>query len=302
MGVDAADINNDGRPICSWPTCCRSVKTSSRRRRARRATTCSISGFAPAITRSTRNTLQLNRGDATFAEIGYLAGVFATDWSWAPLFADLDNDVLKDLFITSGIYRRPNDLDYINYVGNEAVQASLAKGITKENLPLLDRMPRIPLANHAYHNNGDLTFTNKADASGLAEPGFSNGAAYVDLNNSGSLDIVVNRINAPAAIYRNHARTVNGNGYLTVELRGARGNTSGIGAHVTVKQQGTMQVLEQGLTRGFSPPSTRGCTGLGSAKQVDSLIVLWPDRRTQVLTNVATNRLITLWQDSAAWE
>src|SRR5207247_822659 len=127
-------------------------------------------------------------GTLRFSEIGYLAGVYATDWSWAPLFADLDNDGYKDLFVTDGIYRRPNDLDYINYVGNEAVQASLAQGITHENLTLLQRMPQIPLPNHAFRNNGDLTFTNMAAAWGLAQPGFSNGAAYVDLNNSGALD------------------------------------------------------------------------------------------------------------------
>src|SRR5438045_2775605 len=115
--------------------------------------------------------LQLNRGRRRFSEIGYLAGVFATDWSWAPLFADLDNDGWKDLFITSGIYRRPNDLDYIAYISSEAVQASLAKGITNENLPLVKRMPHVRLANHAFRNNGGLssglTFTNMAEAWGL---------------------------------------------------------------------------------------------------------------------------------------
>jgi hypothetical protein len=122
----------------------------------------------------------------------------------------------------------------------------------------------------------------------------------VDLNNSGALDLVVNRINAPAAIYRNHARTLNGNGYLTVELRGSRGNTSGIGARVTIKEHGTMQVLEQNLTRGFeSSVDPRLHFGVGQAKQIDSLIVVWPDRRTQVMTNVSVNRMVTFWQDSA---
>jgi hypothetical protein len=301
MGVDAADVNDDGRPDVfvadMLPEREDVLKTSASSEGYNLFNLRLRAGYHPQYP---RNTLQLNRGGGTFAEIGYLAGVFATDWSWAPLFADLDNDGRKDLFVTSGIYRRPNDLDYIDYVGNEAVQASLAKGITKENLPLLERMPRIPLANHAYRNNGDLTFTNMAEPWGLAEPGFSNGAAYVDLNNSGSLDLVVNRINAPAAIYRNHARTVNGNNYLTVDLRGARGNTSGIGARVTVKQPGGMQVLEQSPTRGFqSSVDPRLHFGLGSAKQVDSLIVVWPDRRTQVLASVAANRMVTLWQDSA---
>ena len=317
MGVDAADVNNDGRPDVfvadMLPEREDVLKSSASSEDYNLFNLRLRAGYHPQYA---RNTLQLNRGDVSlersgsderaamgqvpmFSDIGYLAGVYATDWSWAPLFADLDNDGWKDLFITSGIYRRPNDLDYIAYVGSEAVQASLAKGITRGNLPLVKRMPQVRLANHAFRNNGDLTFTNMAEAWGLAEPGFSNGAAYVDLNNSGALDLVVNRINAPAAIYRNHARTLNANGYLTVELRGARGNTSGIGARVTLKQQGTTQVLEQNLTRGFqSSVDPRLHFGVGPAKQVDSLIVVWPDRRTQVMTGVATNRMVTVWQDS----
>jgi hypothetical protein len=319
MGVDAADINNDGRPDIfvadMLPEREDILKSSASSEDYNLFNLRLSAGYHPQYS---RNTLQLNRGEVslaharpeeraapagkvpTFSDIGYFAGVFATDWSWAPLFADLDNDGWKDLFITSGIYRRPNDLDYIAYVSSEAVQASLAKGITKENLPLITRMPQVPLANHAFRNNGDFTFTNMADAWGLAQPGFSNGAAYVDLNNSGALDLVVNRINAPAAIYRNHARTLNGNGYLTVELRGSRGNTSGIGARVTIKQQGTTQMLEQNLTRGFeSSVDPRLHFGVGQAKQIDSLIVVWPDRRTQVMTGVAVNRIVTVWQDSA---
>ena len=319
MGVDAADFNNDGRPDVlvtdMLPEREDVLKTSASSEDYNLFNLRLSAGYHPQYE---RNTLQLNRGDVsltpagpgartgttgqvpTFSDIGYLAGVFATDWSWAPLFADLDNDGWKDLFITSGIYRRPNDLDYIAYVSSEAVQASLAKGITKENLPLVQRMPQVPLANHAFRNNGDLTFTSMAEEWGLAERGFSNGAAYVDLNNSGALDLVVNRINAPAAIYRNHARTLNGNGYLTIELRGARGNTSGIGARVTIKQEGSMQMLEQNLTRGFqSSVDPRLHFGVGRAKQVDSLIVVWPDRRSQVMTNVSVNRMVTVWQDSA---
>ena len=126
--------------------------------------------------------------------------MFATDWSWAALFADLDNDGRKDLFITNGIYRRPNDMDYITYVGNEAVQKSLSEKITEANLALLKKMPQIPLSKYAFRNDGNYGFTNVAEAWGLAQPGFSNGAAYVDLNNSGNLDLVVNNINAPSLI------------------------------------------------------------------------------------------------------
>jgi enediyne biosynthesis protein E4 len=301
MGVDAADFNNDGRPdlaaVDMLPEREDILKTSANAENFNVERLKLKAGYHPQYA---RNTLQLNRGQGRFSEIGYLAGVHATDWSWAALFADLDNDGRKDLFITTGIYRRPNDLDYINYVGNEAVQASLAKGVTEENLTLLEKMPQIRLPNYAYRNNGDLTFTNVADAWGLAQPGFSNGAVYVDLNNSGALDLVVSNINAPASIYRNRARE-SGNHYLTVGLRGVGANTAGIGAKVMIKQRGVMQMLEQMPTRGFqSSVDARLHFGLGAAARVDSLVVIWPDHRYQVLTNVDGNRVVTLSQREAA--
>src|SRR5687768_10489711 len=308
MGVDAADFNNDGRPDVfvadMLPESEDVLKTSASSETANLFNLRLRAGYHPQYP---RNTLQLNLGTTPgagnaprFSEIGYLAGVFASDWSWAPLFADLDNDGLKDLFITTGIYRRPNDLDYINFVGNEAVQASLARGITRENLTLLQRMPQVPSANHVFRNEGGLRFANASAAWGVSESGFSNGAVYVDLNNSGALDLVVNRIGAPAAIYRNRARERNANSYLTVVLRGAGHNTAGVGAKVILKNQGTIQLLEQSPTRGFqSSVDPRLHFGLGPARQVDSLIVEWPDRRVQVLTGVAVNRTLTLVQDSA---
>ncbi len=313
MGVDAADVNNDGRPdlmvLDMLPEQEKILKTSANAESWNVYYLRMQAGYHPQYA---RNTLQLNRGPVggtiRFSDIGYLAGVSATDWSWAPLFADLDNDGYKDLFVTDGIYRRPNDLDYINYVGNEAVQASLRDGINAKHLKLLKKLPQIPIANHAYRNNGDLTFTNMAEAWGLAQPGFSNGAVYVDLNNSGALDLVVNKIDAPAAIYRNHARELTGNHYLQVVLRGSGANTAGIGAKVVIKggkdgkggNGGGMQMLEQMPTRGFqSSVDPRLHFGLGAATQIDSLIVIWPDRRAQVLTNVAADRTLTLSQQDA---
>src|SRR5207249_11872591 len=206
----------------------------------------------------------------------------------------------KDLFITNGIYRRPNDLDYINYISNEAVQASMANGITKADLALLQRMPQIPLANYAFRNNGDLTFTNVSEAWGLAQPGFSNGAVYVDLNNSGALDLVVNNINAPAAIYRNRARQLNGAHFLGVILRGAGANTGGIGTKVLIKQDGNLRMLEQMPTRGFqSSVDPRLHFGLSRSTRIDSLIIVWPDRRYQILTNVRGDQFLTLSQADA---
>ncbi|HSD33600.1 MAG TPA: VCBS repeat-containing protein [Gemmatimonadales bacterium] len=306
MGADAADFNNDSRPdvivLDMLPERQDIFNTSAGAEDYSVFDLRLKAGYHPQYA---RNTLQLNRGlvggTVRFSEIGYLAGVFATDWSWAPLFADLDDDGYKDLFVTSGIYRRPNDLDYINFVSTEAVQASLAAGITAENLtPLLAKMPHIPIANHAYRNNGDLTFTDMADRWGLGQPGFSNGAAYVDLDNDGALDLVVNNLNAPAAIYRNRARAITGNHYLQVMLRGTGANTAAIGAKVMIVHQGMRQMLEQMPTRGFqSAVDPRLHFGLGRSASIDSLIVIWPDRRFQVLTHVVPDQLITLSQQNA---
>jgi len=307
MGVDAADLNNDGRPdlmvLDMLPDQEKILKTSANAESFDVYLQKLEAGYHPQYA---RNTLQLNRGERRFSEIGYLAGVYATDWSWAPLFADLDNDGYKDLFITNGIYRRPNDLDYLAYVSNPVVQASLRDGLAGFSRALIRKMPQVPIANYAYHNNRDLTFTNQAQAWGLGQRGFSNGAAYVDLNNSGALDLVVNRIDAPAAIYRNRARELTKNHYLQVVLRGSGANTAGIGAKVVIRQGGkggtggTMQMLEQMPTRGFqSSVDPRLHFGLGEAAQIDSLIVIWPDRRIQVLTDLALDRTLTLSQQDA---
>ena len=306
MGVDAADYNNDGRPdvmvLDMLPEREDVLKTSANADPWPIEHMKEQAGYYPQYA---RNTLQLNRGvvggTVRFSEIGYLAGVHATDWSWAPLFADLDNDGNKDLFVTNGIYRRPNDLDYVAAVRDSAVQAALASGISSGLLRRLTHlMPHVPIANYAFRNNGNLTFTNMAQPWGLAQPGFSNGAVYADLNNSGALDLVVNNLNAPAAIYRNHARELNGNSYLTVVLRGSGANTAGIGAKVIVKQHGTTQLLEQMPTRGFqSSVDPRLHFGLGTSNEIDSLIVIWPDRRFQVLTHVAADRAIALSQQDA---
>ncbi len=301
MGVDAADVNNDGLPdivVGDMLPEREDVLKSSASSEAYSLFNLRVrAGYHPQYA---RNTLQLNRGNGVFSEVGFLAGVEATDWTWSLLFADLDNDGLKDLFVTSGIFRRPNDLDYINYVGNETVQASLTNGVTRENLPLLQQMPTVPVVNHAYRNDGDLHFTDMAKAWGLARPGYSNGSAYVDLNNDGALDLVVNNYDAPVSIYRNRSRERSGNAYLTIALQGSGKNTAGIGTKVFVVQAGRRQLLEQSPTRGFqSSVDQRLHFGLGRDTLVDSLIVIWPDRRFQVLTSVAANRRLTLLQRDA---
>jgi enediyne biosynthesis protein E4 len=301
MGVDAGDINNDGHPdivsVDMMPEREDVLKTSA-----------SYEGWnlfnlrlqAGYHAQFARNTLQLNQGNGRFADVAFLAGVHATDWSWAPLFADFDNDGWQDLFITSGIYRRPNDLDYINYVGNDAQQAALAQGMTPEAMTLLKRMPQVPVVNHLYRNDGDLHFTDQAAAWGLGEAGISNGAVYADLDNTGTLDLVVSRINAPASIYRNLARTRNGHGFLSVALRGVGRNTGGIGARVQLYTGGTTQLREAVSTRGFqSSVDPRLHFGVGDVRVIDSLRVTWPSGRVQRLDQVAVNQQLVLEEADA---
>ncbi|MFB3132621.1 MAG: FG-GAP-like repeat-containing protein, partial [Rhodothermales bacterium] len=213
---------------------------------------------------------------------------------------DLDNDGFKDLFVTNGIYHRPNDLDYVRHVSTPAIQASLEGAIDAEDLALLERMPQAPLSNYAFRNNGDLTFTNKAPAWGLDQPGFSNGAVYADLDNDGDLDLVVNNLNAPAALYENHADTRTDHHYLTIILQGEGDNTAGLGARVIVKHAGSQQMVEQAPTRGWiSSVDPRLHVGLGAAATVDTLIVVWPDGRYQTLTDVAADQMLTVRQEEA---
>lgn len=248
-----------------------------------------------------RNTLQLNLGGGMFSEIGQLAGVAATDWSWSPLLCDVDNDGWKDLFITNGIYRRANDLDYIKFLtgGNRVYPSRDLTSYTDKEL--YEKMPVYPNINYIFKNNGDLTFSNMAKAWGFNTRSYSNGSTYADLNNDGDLDLIVNNINAPAYIYRNNASALTGNHFLSVVLKGKGMNTRGIGARVTLYCGGQEQVAEQFPTRGFlSATSDVLHFGLGKAKLIDSILVRWPDLSEQFIKDVPTDQIITLDITNAA--
>jgi len=198
-----------------------------------------------------RNTLHLNLGGGMFSEIGRLAGIYATDWSWSPLFCDVDNDGWKDLFITNGIYRRANDLDYIQFLtgGDRYFPARDNSGVPDK--VLYEKMPLQPDVNHIFKNNGDLTFSDMAGAWGFNTRSYSNGSTYADLDNDGDLDLIVNNINDPSFVYRNNAETQLNNHYLSVVLKGEGLNTRGVGARVTLYCNGQKLVVEQFATRGF---------------------------------------------------
>jgi hypothetical protein len=195
-----------------------------------------------------RNMLHINNGNNTFSEIGQLAGISNTDWSWAPLFADFDNDGWKDLFITNGYLRDYTNLDFIMYL-NKVEQNS--PRLTREDvLQMIDKMPASNVINYLFKNNG-LTFSNVSSDWGINLPSNSNGAAYADLDNDGDLDLIVNNINRPAFIYQNNESSKPGNHYLSVNLEGNTPNTAGIGAKITVWCKNKKQYIEQEPSLGY---------------------------------------------------
>jgi hypothetical protein len=296
MGNDIGDINNDGLPdiivLDMLPDDEKIRKQSGGEDDYELSEMKLKDGYNHQFV---RNTLQLNLGEGMFSEIGLLAGVAATDWSWSPLFCDVDNDGWKDIFITSGIYRRANDLDYIKFLtgGNKVFPS---RDLNKySNKDLYEKMPLYPNHNYIFKNNGDLTFTDMAKEWGFNTRSFSNGSAYADLDNDGDPDLITNNINSPASIYRNNAAAVTGNHFLSVALKGKGMNTRGIGARVTIYSGKQEQVEEQFTTRGFlSATSDVLHFGLGKAATIDSVLVRWPDLSEQTIKNVPADKTITL--------
>ncbi len=303
MGADLADINNDAHPDIfvtdMLPASESRLKTNTTFENWDKY---QLDLRYDYFHQFTRNTLQLNNGNGTFSEIGRLAGVHATDWSWGALITDMDNDGFKDVFIANGIYKDLTNQDYVQHLSNRDVMRSVWTNKGIDYRKLIDSMPSEAIPNYAYRNNGDLTFTNKAAEWGLAEPSFSNGSAYGDLNNDGALDLVVNNVNMPAFIYRNNCIKLHPeNKYLKVILQGEGKNRFGVGAQVTLYYNHTLSYQEQIPSRGFeSSVDTRLNFGLGKTKVIDSIIVKWPGGKQKVLKGVKPNQTITVKEIESA--
>jgi hypothetical protein len=300
MGCDIADINNDALPdIFSLD-----MKPAEEKILKRSAGTDPHNIFKFKLSygyhyQFPRNMLHLNLGPCEsgiprFSEIGQFAGVAATDWSWASLFFDMDNDGWKDLFISNGIRRRLNDLDYLNFISGEQVQQNAT------DLEMARRMPDGAIANFAFQNKGDLRFDDVSNLWGLDLKGYSNGAAYVDLDNDGDLDLVVNNLDAVASVYQNHSNSRLHHAWLSIQFEGEGANTQGIGAKVIVFSNGNRQMQEHFTTRGFQSSVAPGLHfGFGEESQIDSVLVVWPDKRYQILKNVSSRQRLTLRQSEA---
>ena len=299
MGSDIADINNDGLvdiiTLDMLPEDNRRQKLLQGQENYELYQDMATNGFHYQFM---RNMLQLNNGNGTFTEIGQLAGVSNTDWSWAPLFADLDNDGYKDLFITTGYLRDYTNKDFLKYWGDYLVK-QVVKRDSINYLDIIKMMPVTLLPNYAFKNNGDLTFKNVSGQWGLKQPGLTNGAAYADFDNDGDLDLAVNNINEQAGIYRNESNNTSSH-YLKIQLRGNNKNVFGLGSKVCCYAQGKMQFLEQMPTRGYqSSVSEILHFGLGESTVADSLKIIWPDGASQLVHHVKSDQQITLEQKNA---
>lgn len=311
MGSDAADLNNDALPDIA--TVDMMPETNERKKLTfsfmsyeRYETERSI-GYEPEFM---RNMLQLNngvqvKGDTAlpfFSDIGQMAGISETDWSWSVLMADFNNDGNKDIHITNGIGRDYINSDFVQYrmsTENFYSKAERRKLVNQE----LKALNHIELNNYFYLNNGDYTFKNASKEAGIDELSLSNGAAYADLDNDGDLDLVVNNINKEAFIFINNSVQKNkpaASHFIKVNLKGEQKNLLGIGTKIFVYAGKKVQLQEEVPVRGYLSSVDRSLVfGLGKESAIDSIIIIWPDDKKQKLTNVPVDTTLTCFQKNA---
>ena len=292
MGSDYADLNNDLLPDLITVD----MLSENYARSKENMASMSISGFNQMVDIGYHhaymaNTLQINKGRGKFMETGQISGVVKTDWSWAPLLADFDNDGLKDIFVTNGV-----DRDYTNQDARNALKDIMRRGESKQLQEVLDMIPTERISNYIYKNEGELRFSKKIKEWGLDDPGYSNGAIYADLDNDGDLDLVTNNLYDPAGVYRNNTT----NSYSKISLVGPRNNPFAVGAKVWVKTNGAIQYQEVYPSRGFeSSVSHKLIFGLGNATTISEVLVEWPDGKTSTEKNPKSNTNIVLRHDQA---
>ncbi len=303
MGVDLADINNDGHTeifsLDMLPEDPVILKSSLGEDEYGIFNFKLTYGYFPQFA---RNNLQLNNADGSFSEIGLFAGVAATDWSWAPLFFDFDHDGYKDLFISNGIPRRMNDIDYANFRrGNDDHRWKTKMDHTEnEDLAMVEGIPKIKILNKFYRNGGDLKFTDISDQISKDKSSYSNGSVYCDLDNDGDLDIVVNNIEDEPFVYRNLTieRGDSTANFIFLKVEGTPLNINAIGTKLIVFKGGSQLSTELYPVRGYKSCVETGLhLGVGKTSEIDSVLIIWPDQSYQKLQQVKFNQTDTLyWQ------
>jgi len=292
MGADMADINNDGYlDIFSTdmlPEDDRRLKKNTQFDDYDTYRSRFTAGYHYQVL---SNMMHLNNGNNTFSEIAQYSGVNATDWSWGALIFDLNNDGWKDIVVCNGMYLDVTDQDYINFTADEKNKNFFGSRKSKSDYEKIKAMiVSAPLPNYAFVNQKNLMFKNKAYELGLGKPGYSNGASYADLDNDGDLDLVVNNINDECFVYRNTTSEKYKKGFLQIDLAGDGANRFGVGASVTLFAGGNKQVLQNYPTRGFQssvPPNL--LFGLDTLQSIDSIIVLWPSLKKEVVKKPLIN-------------
>ncbi|MCH7785727.1 MAG: VCBS repeat-containing protein [Bacteroidetes bacterium] len=299
MGVDAGDINNDGLldvvTVEMLAADNYRAKTQMVNMKVRRFWEFVTSGYNYQYM---RNMLHVNNGNGTFREVGQLSKIHKTDWSWASLFMDMDNDGWQDLYITNGYFKDFSDKDYKNSFNNKLVEADKA-GNNNEKIRLLNNHSKdassTKLKNYMFRNNGDYTFEDVSFESGLDFKGFSSGAAYADFDNDGDLDIVVNNINDEASLYTNNSSDLpEKNNWLRILFKtGKKGHA--IGTKVKIETENGTQFREHVLTRGYQSSVEDALHfGLGKVNQIKKLEVQWPDGKSQLIYNISVNQVLIL--------
>lgn len=296
MGIDIADINNDGHNDIF-------ITDMLPEEESRVKSVMEFEGYNVFNLKQSKdfgqqyiqNTLQLNNGNGTFSEVAYYSGIDATDWSWAGLMFDMDNDGLKDIFITNGINHDLTDLDFVDFFANEIVQKMALTGKKESIDSIISKMPIKPQPNYAYKNNGDISFKNANKEWGFELPSRSNGAAYADLDNDGDLDLVINNVNTPAFIYRNNTESMLDNNYIQLKFKGPKNNPFAVGTLAKLYFDGNIVNQELIPSRGFQSSMQYDMTiGLGKTTQLDSIRIVWPDMLTQKLEKVKANQMLAL--------
>jgi len=291
MGLDIADLNNDTRldifSLDMMPFNKEIFMKSGGEDSDKVAQIKSNYGFENQYA---RNVMQLNRDNSSFSDIALMTNTYASDWSWSSLIQDYDNDGLNDIFITNGIYKRPNDLNYINLIGN----SNMAKySQSKQNLiekKLIEEMPTINIPNVIYKNNGDFDFEMLTETAGM-QPTYSNGAAYSDFDNDGDIDIITNNINQEAKLLENISSLEKENNYISFSLKGDSILNSTLGSKIKLFFDKKAQLREMVTVRGFqSSSSPKLHFGLGQNEKIDSVQIKWPDNQIQTLKNLSINQ------------